>query len=546
MEIVKSLLALFAGCGVFIAAMNMLSEGLQRSAGNGVKRLLAKIDNRFTAVGIGAAVTAIIQSSAATCVMAIGFVNAGVMSLFQAIGIVMGANIGTTATALLVSLSALDISLYTSAFAFVGVMMTFMKNEKYKRIGEILCGFGMLFIGLDLMGAAFNSPEVKSFFGNILVAFDFPLLLILCGILFTALIQSSSAATGLVIVMVGQGAMAPESALFIILGSNIGTCVTAMLASIGTSANAKRTSLIHLIFNVIGTGVFTAILWPLSSQVVDLLASLFPSPEMQMAWFHVVFNVTTTLLLLPFIRHLAAFSKLIIRDEEEKKTAYQLRFVDELLLKTPSVAAGQVKKEIEYMATLARENLDRAFLEMTEQSGTRNGAIAECEAHIDFTNHSLSRYLVRLSPLMDGLEAKEVGAYFHVLNDLERIGDHAENFMDISVQMKEEGLQFSPAALEELAKMNETVDRMFELALRTFDSRSTDSLDELARLEDEIDAAKKRLSHNHFERLATGDCRMELSAYFFSTVTGFERISDHLLNVGYSILNPTGSQAEDA
>lgn len=546
MNIFTNLLALLAGCGVFIAGMNMLSEGLERSAGGGMKRLLARIDNRFAAVGIGAAVTAIIQSSSATSVMVIGFVNAGVMTLFQATGIIMGANIGTTVTGLIVSLSALDISLYASALAFVGVMMTFMKSERVKHIGGILCGFGLLFIGLELMGDAFGNEEIKGFFANIFATINFPLLLILCGAFFTALIQSSSAATGLVIVMVGQGALSVEAALFIVLGSNIGTCVTAVLAAIGTNANAKRTALIHLTFNVVGTALFTAFLWPLSHLMTGLLTNLFPSPEMQIAWFHVIFNVTTTLVLLPFIRQLVAFAEHTIRDKAQEKTVYQLKYVDDLLLKTPSVAAGQVKKEIEYMATLARENLDRAFLEMNDQSGARCDAIVECEAHIDFTNHSLSRYLVRLSPLVDTLEAKEVGAYFHVLNDLERIGDHAENFMDISVQMKEEGLQFSPVALEELANVNKAVDRMFALALESFDSRSTDSLEELARLEEEIDVAKKRLSHNHFERLATGDCRMELSAYFFSTITGFERISDHLLNIGYSILNPTGSQAEDA
>ena len=546
MNIFANLLALLAGCGVFIAGMNMLSEGLQRSAGGGMKRLLSRIDNRFTAVGIGAAVTALIQSSSATTVMVIGFVNAGVMTLFQAAGIIMGANVGTTVTGLVVSLSALDIDLYASALAFVGVMMTFVKKDQIKHIGGILCGFGLLFIGLELMGDAFGNAEIKDAFASVFAAIDFPLLLILCGVFFTALIQSSSAATGLVIVMVGTGALTVEAALFIVLGSNIGTCVTAMLASIGTSANAKRASLIHLSFNVIGTLLFTALLWPLSSVAVDLLESLFPSPEMQIAWFHVVFNVTTTLFLLPFARLLVAFAEHIIRDKEAAAVSYQLKYVDDLLLKTPTVAAGQVKKEIEYMAMLARENLDRAFLEMKDQSGARNPDIVECEAHIDFTNHALSRYLVRLSPLIDGPESKAVGAYFHVLNDLERIGDHAENFMDISVQMKADGLRFSPTALEELTYVNDTVDRMFELALQIFDSCSTDSLDELARLEAEIDEAKKRLSHNHFERLATGDCRMELSAYFFSTVTDFERISDHLLNVGYSILNPTGSKAADA
>ena len=270
MEIFKALLLLLAGCGVFIAGMNMLSSGLEHGAGGGMKRLLGKIsNNRFAGVGIGAGVTAIIQSSSATSVMVIGFVNAGIMSLAQATSIIMGANIGTTVTGILVSLKSLGISLFASALAFVGVMMTFMKKEKIKMIGGILCGFGLIFVGLDVMGSAFDSDNVVKFFSDIFAAIDFPLLLILCGVVFTAVIQSSSAATGVFITMVGTGALTIDNALFLVLGSNIGTCVTAAIACIGTTVNAKRTALIHLTFNIIGTILFTAVLWIFEKPIIN-------------------------------------------------------------------------------------------------------------------------------------------------------------------------------------------------------------------------------------------------------------------------------------
>lgn len=540
-------LALLAGVGVFIAGMNMLGDGLEKSAGSGMKRLLGKIsNNRFAGVGIGAAVTAIIQSSSATSVMTIGFVNAGVMTLFQAASIIMGANIGTTITGIIVSLSSLDISLYASALAFVGVMMTFFKKDNLKRIGGILCGFGLLFIGLDLMSAAFGNQTVKDFFASIFVKLDFPLLLILVGAVFTALIQSSSAATGMVIIMVGQGAITVDAALFIVLGSNIGTCVTALLACIGTTANAKRTAVIHLTFNVVGTIVFAAFLWPFSSYMVRFLQGLLDNTQMQIAWFHVIFNVTTTLLLLPFIKYLVRFSMTVIPDKnanaEQKK---QLRFVDERLLKTPPIALMQVKKEMEYMSALAYENIEKSTQELCGQAEEDyTETIYSSEEIIDFTNKSLTRYLIKLSPLVGAGDERVIGSYFHVLNDVERIGDHAENFHEIATQMQGEGLRFSDAALGELRQMRETILHMYDIAREAFESKRTDRLSELTALENEVDAMKRSLSANHFARLAEGKCTMEVSAYFFSIIAGLERVADHLINVGYSVLNPTGSQSE--
>lgn len=545
MDIVQYIIALLAGCGVFIVGMSMLSEGLEKSAGSGLKKLLGKISNNcFAGIGVGASVTALIQSSSATSVMVIGFVNAGIMSLAQATAIIMGANIGTTVTGLIVSLSALDISLYATLLSFVGIMMTFTKNQKVKNIGTIICGFGLLFVGLDLMGAAFNNDQIKDVFSTIFASIDFPLLLILCGVLFTALIQSSSAATGLIIVMVGSGAITVESALFVVLGSNIGTCITAILASVGTTTNAKRTAFIHLLFNFIGTIIFTIILWIFADPIVSLLGKLFDNPQMQIAWFHVIFNVTTTIVLVGFVNQLVKLSNIVIKDKEEGKQNYQLKYIDNLFLVTPSIALMQVKKEIEYMALLAKENLNRGYLELKFQTGENIKSINKTEELIDFTNNQLTKYLIKLTSLVDYKDEKIIGAYFHVINDIERIGDHAINLLDMSLKMKEEDLIFSSKALEELDDMYQKLSQMFDIALDVFDNSHVSLLKEINVIEEQIDELKSALSDQHFIRLTKGDCKMELSTYFHSTVSGLERVADHLVNIGYSIINPTGSQSE--
>lgn len=544
-NIVFSILTLLAGCGVFIAGMNMMSDGLERSAGGGMKKLLGKIsNNRFAGVGIGMAVTAIIQSSSATSVMVIGFVNAGIMTLMQATAIIMGANIGTTVTGLIVSLSAFDVSLYASVLAFIGVMMTFVKKEKVKIVGSTLCGLGLLFVGLDAMSGAFNNAEIKGFFEDLLASIDFPLLLILVGALFTALIQSSSAATGLIIIMVGQGVIPVENALFIVLGSNIGTCITAILASIGASTNAKRTAFIHLMFNVIGTFVFTIILWIFTKPIVNALSGI-SNPQMQIAWFHVIFNVTTTIILLPFIKYLVKFATFVIKDKkvkERKKDTPKLKYIDELLLSTPAIALMQVQKEIEYMASLSKQNLEKSYEVLTLQDDSKKDEILKTEENIDFSNNAITKYLIKLSPNLDANDETRVAGYFHVINDVERLGDHAENFYEIGVQMKEEGLQFSETAQREIKNMVEKTTEMFNVALDVFTTRNTAKLSRLTELEKEVDAMKKDYTSSHFNRLAVGDCKVEVSAYFFSTISGLERIADHLINVGYSVINPTGSQ----
>lgn len=550
MELIKSLILLLAGVGVFIVGMNMMSEGLEKGAGGGLKKLLAKIsNNRFLGVGIGAGTTAIIQSSSATTVMVIGLVNAGVITLFQAISVIMGANIGTTVTGLIVALSgqkgAISFSDIAIIMAFIGVMMMFVKKDKVKLIGSIICGLGVIFVGLDIMSGALdasNNPEIISLFQNIFSAIDFPLLLILFGALFTALIQSSSAATGIIIVMAGGGIIPVETALFIVLGTNIGTCVTALLACLGTGTNAKRTAFIHFTFNLIGTIIFTAILWPTGPWFASLLSG-FKTVEMQIAIFHVIFNVTTTLLLIPFVKLLEKLSMFVIKDHKKDEEELHLKFIDDRLLSTPAVALMQVKNEIEYMASLAHENMNKAFDLLVTQDAKLHNEIYKRENLINFTNHQVTKFLIKLSPLVNEADEKVIGSYFHVVNDIERIGDHAKNFVDIGVEMKEQSLLYSDAAYEELKLMYSKLSQMFEIAMDAFDHKSSSHLNELTKLEEEVDEFKSHLSAQHFTRLSMGDCKIELSAYFHSTVSGLERVGDHLVNIGYSILNPTGSQS---
>ena len=550
MQLIQSLIWLLAGVGVFIVGMNFMSEALEKSAGEGMKKLLGRIsNNRFSGVGIGAGVTAIIQSSSATSVMVIGLVNAGVMTLMQATPIIMGANIGTTITGVLVALKNDYFNMLMYLFAFAGVMMGFFKEEKVKIAGLLCSGLGLIFVGLNVMSSeqAFRNPLVETMFGGMFSVVHSPLLLIFIGVIFTALIQSSSAATGVVITMVGTGVLPLDLALFIVLGANIGTCVTALLASVGANANSKRVALIHFTFNVIGTVIFTAIVWMFREPMLNLLVSIFPgndtmSLQMRVSVFHVIFNVTTTCVLLPFVSHLVKYSCMIIKDKQIAEKSHALKYVDERLLTTPPVALMQVKKEMDYMFSKVEENVALSFEAMATGVVANGDRISENEAIIDFTNGALTSFLIRLSTAVEQSDELVIGSYFHVLNDLERIGDHAENFYEIVVEMSEKGISFSEKAQKEMDKMRSGILHMLAISRDVFDNLNKARLPELSVLEDEIDGMKKELTASHFARLAEGSCSMEVSPYYSSTVAGLERVADHLVNVGYSIVSPIGSQ----
>ncbi len=549
MQLIQSLIWLLAGVGIFIVGMNFMSSSLEKSAGTGMKKMLEKIsNNRCSGVGIGAGVTAIVQSSSATSVMVIGLVNAGVMTLVQATSIIMGANIGTTITGLLVALKNDYFNMAMYLLAFIGVMLTFLQKEKAKIAGNLCCGLGLIFVGLNIMSSeeAFGNPLVEEMFTGIFSKIDFPVLLIVVGIIFTALIQSSSAATGVVITMVGTGVLPLDMALFIVLGANIGTCVTAMLASVGAKPNSKRVAFIHFVFNFIGTVLFTAIIWIFKDPVVDLLLTAFPGSDpmalqMRVSAFHVIFNVSTTALLLPFVKQLVKLSCVVIKDQkkEEKLT---LKYVDDRLLSTPPVALMQVKKEIDYMIELVEDNTRMSFVAIDSRSLEYDEKIRKNEEVIDFTNSTLTQFLIKLSANVEESDEKAIGSYFHVLNDLERVGDHAENFHEIGVEMIHKDISFSDKAMGGIDLLRQNIMVMFSISKEAFKNLNKNQLGELTGLEENVDEMKKELIANHFARLAEGNCSADVSPYYSSLILGLERVADHLVNVGYSIVNPTGSQ----
>ena len=553
LQLIQNLIWLLAGVGIFIVGMNFMSEALEKSAGAGMQKMLGRIvSNRISGVGVGAGVTALIQSSSATSVMVIGLVNAGVMTLMQATSVIMGANIGTTITGVLVALKNDYFNMIMFFFAFAGVMMSFFKSEKIKLVGLLCSGLGLIFVGLEIMSSdqAFGNALIKEMFTGIFSVINFPLLLILVGVIFTALIQSSSAATGVVITMVGNGVLELDLALFIVLGANIGTCVTALLACTGANANSKRVALIHFTFNVIGSIIFAAVIWVFRQPMVRLLTSFFPgsdpmSLQMRVSAFHVIFNVITTLLLLPFVKQLVAFSQAVIRDKEDTENVRALHFVDDHMLAIPSVAMAQVKKEIDFLLQLAEENTKLSFNAMLTGSDKDSETITENEATIDFTNSALSNFLIKLSAsALDTSSEAVIGSYFHVLNDLERIGDHAVNFLEISQEMRQKDLCYSEQAMQEIRTMCDEVLSMFHVTRQTFENLEHALLPELTTHENRVDDMKKSLTAKHYARLAEGSCHVTHSPYYTSTVAGLERVADHLVNVGYSIVNPTGSQTE--
>ena len=537
MEIYECIICLLGGIGLFIAAMNMMSTNLQKVAGAGMRRLLGKItDNRFAGVGIGAIVTMIVQSSTATTVMAIGFVNAETMKLHQATAIIMGANIGTTITGILASLQSLNLSLYFSLLTFIGVILMFFKKDVLKNVGGIICGLGMIFIGLDVMSDSCKEDSIKSVLKAGFVKIDFPLALLLLGVVFTALMQSSSAITGLIIVMVQGGSMEMESALFIVLGANIGTCVTALISSIGTSINARRTGIIHLLFNCFGTLLFTIFIWALKKKVIQFLALLTNKQAMQIAWFHLFFNIITTLLLLPMINILVLVACKIIKEKkgknnDNKKPIKAFKYINKRFLLAPDIAIEQIKKEIKNMAELARTNLNRSISELLEQNSEHIEEISAREDLIDFLNIETTKFLVKLAPSISEKTAEDVSKFFHLLNDIERIGDHAKTILDESNEMKNKGIKFSNEAIEEFKKVYNIMETLFDLSIKSFENNSQKGVEDYKDLLENFKNKEREYVQNHFERLKKGKCSMELGSFYTSAFAHLNSICSHLENI---------------
>ncbi len=542
-----NLFFMFGGVAVMMFGMKIMGSALEQIAGGGMKKLLGKITtNRFAGVGVGVAVTSIIQSSTATTVMLVGFVNVGILTLAQATNVIMGANIGTTVTAHIVSLSGvgnIDIGAIAAVLGCIGVLMAMLvKNEKVVNIGNILGGLGLIFVGLEFISTyakaiMFISEGVPHGWVKSIFQGDHnPILLVLIGIILTALVHSSSTITSLMVVLASIKVLTFDNALFLALGSNIGTCVTAVLSSVGTSTNAKRTAFVHFLFNTIGCLIFIAPIWIFRTEVNSLFASISPLPGTQIAVFHTLFNVIVTIVLLPFTKYIVKLVCLIIPDKKEMPEKADFMYIDERLLSTPVIAVGNIRKEIVRMGEFAKANINDAMQMLFSSSVNKTSDMQEREDKLNNFNKQITAYLTKLmgKDLSDE-DDKKVGSYYRVASDIERVGDYAENIMEYALRLREDGLELSSDAVGELTVFLDKVNALYDLAFTAFDDRNTSILPQVEEIEQGIDNYCKQLEQEHIDRLKLGNCTAQAGSVFLQTISNLERVADHINNVAKSI-----------
>ena len=531
MDIVKAVLVTLGGLGVFLFGMKILGDYLQNAAGDRIKNMLGKVgNNRFAAVGIGTAVTAVIQSSSATTVMVVGFVNAGIMTLFQATGIIMGANIGTTITAQIVALSVLPVTEFFVMLTGIGFFLTMISKPKVKTAGMIIAGFGMIFSGLYIMSAAMNTVSEMEQVRNLFAAADDPFLLFFIGLAITGIVQSSSATTGILITMAGSGLVTLRAALFATLGINIGTCVTALLAGIGANANAKRASVIHLLFNCFGSLVFFILCY--FAPVDKWLLAAFPEIETQIAMFHTFFNVVTTLVLVWFIKPLVKLATLMVPERKKKAEVSPLKFADERLLSSPAVALGQVRRELMRMLDEAYANLTLSLQAITEVDLTRQGEFDSRDRGIMDSKSALVKYLILLSDTEPGVEAEtEIATYHKTISDIDRIADLSQNVMEFTLALKENSARISDTGRAELEEMRAALDALKAGVEEEFERKDISLAGEIEALEQKVDEMYLKMEEGHLARMRSGECTAFTATIYIPLINNLERIGDHLFNI---------------
>lgn len=535
---ITNFFGLFGGLALFLYGMHMMSTGMEAAAGSRLKTLLEKLTaNRWLGVAAGAVITAVIQSSSATTVMVVGFVNSGMLSLRQAVWVIMGANIGTTVTGQLI---ALDAGAVAPLIAFFGVaMVVFTKNIKVRNAGSILAGLGILFIGMDMMSDAMMPLRTSQGFIDLMTRFSNPVTGILAGTLFTAVIQSSSASVGILQALAASGIIGLPNAVYVLFGQNIGTCVTAVLASIGTSRNAKRTTVIHLSFNLIGTVIFTLVC--MFSPLTAFMESITPGdPSAQIANMHTLFNVITTLLLLPFGTLLAKLACRILPDLHREERGMHLTYINRAKSVTDPSGMGmsainqeQTQKEIRRMLDMARENVYDGFSAFIERNPQYIPALEQKENYVDYLNREICRHI---SSAIVHENTREGGwafsAYFKITGNVERISDHAMNICGYSAVLKEQDIHFSAEAVEELRKMQAVCDRLLSaLFPENGETEVVLQLSTTAAMEQKIDDMTRQYRNNMLLRLREGVCSEEGCIVYSEMLTDFERIGDHALNI---------------
>ncbi len=534
---IANILSMAGGLGLFLFGIRTMGDGLENAAGAKLKRMLEVLTgNRFLAVLVGFVVTAIIQSSTATTVMVVGFVNAGMMTLAQAVGVIMGANIGTTVTSLLI---ALNFSSVAAASVLVGViLMLASKKTLVKNLGSIFTGFGLLFLGIDLMSDSMAPLRESAGFMNFIVAVSDsplrPLFGILLGIVMTAVLQSSSASVGVLQTLAMQGLVPLKFSVFVLFGQNIGTCLTALFSTVGAKKNSKRAAVIHLLFNLLGTGMF--ILIALLTPYIEWIEKISSDPMAQIAISHIVFNVVSTVVLFPFAKLLVKLSCLIVPGKDDSESEMHCRFIDDRLLNTPPFAVMQVGKEVARMAKLARDNFETSAYALINRSDKDLNKVMEKEEVINYLNHHITSYLVKLNALdITDSDSDYIARVFHAINDIERVGDHATNLAEAAERNIGDGLTFSDAARDELNQLCGSVVTLLERSMAAFDNQSLsdDEAKELSDLEEHIDDLTLECQDSHIFRLNRNECNTEAGMLYLNTITDFERVGDHAINIAF-------------
>ena len=526
------------GLGLFLFGMELMSDSIEKVAGARLRRILEIFTtNRFMGMIVGIIFTGIIQSSSACTVMVVSFVNSGLMNLYQAAGVILGANIGTTITSQLVSF---NLSKIAPLILLVGVVvMMFTKKEKVRKVAEVVVGFGILFVGLSTMSQAManmkNEPQVV----NLLMSLKNPFLATLMGFALTAIIQSSSVTVSIVLLLANQDLLPLPITLYIILGCNIGACATAMLASMTGKKDAKRAALIHLLFNIIGTVIIYIALFVAGDQIVELIKSISADNGRFVANAHTMIKIAQVIMLFPFTGWLVKMTYLIVPGEDQKvgyRESYQLKYIGDKVVFNPATAVVEVVKELERMASLAEEKLNRAMNALITLDEEDIEEVYEVEKNINFLNHAITDYLVKINQTTLPIEdLNSLGALFHVVNDIERIGDHAENVADAARQRKEEGVSISKEAQKELGDMLEMVNKIIRYAVEMFAKSDETHMQEIITLEDQVDEKERELQKKHVERLTKGECSPEAGMIFSDIVSGLERVADHATNIAFAI-----------
>ncbi len=550
-DIISPIIQLLAGLGAFLIGVKIMSDSMSKLANAGLRKMFSRIDNKkIVGVGIGAASTAIIQSSAVTTVMVIGFVNAGIMSLYQATTVIMGANIGTTVTAQLAALNTFDFMQYVVVLAFLGfLVMSIAKTERWKTVGYMIAGLGLIFLALEFMSSAMKpftdaSTDMGKDVQTFLASISNPFLLVLIGILLTFILQSSSALTTIIIVMASGGLIiggttasggVSNGALFVILGSNIGTCFTTLMATANTSTNAKRSAIIHLLFNLFGSVIFFVLLICWQSFMEMTLNRWFKDAGTQIAMFHTLFNTACTLIFLPFTKLFVKLATLILPDKKSDKTR-AIMYIDDRFLATPAIAIAQATKEARHIGDMVMETCDIAVDALMKQNAEAEKTVAENLQEITEVNQKLIQYMVNISAHSTTVsDETALSALYYVLGDILRVGDLSHNITKYTRRLASGEAAFSAAVYPEIQGMYDKIKALYEESMNCFVNKDFSALEKVEEHENEIDALKKKLVKEHIARLNNGECSPSSNGIFINLVGNIERMADHLTYIAESI-----------